>query len=95
VSDANRLINTALQRGVGLARTKKPFKRFPRRLRAEHRAKAAVLLRADSGKKVRLRAQSPEKVLRLLLRDFAAPAQNFRFRAGGFGFFDVPGAVVE
>ena len=45
--------------------------------------------------KVRLRTNHPEKVLRLFLRHFAAPAQNFRFRAGGFGFFDVPGAVVE
>ena len=89
MSDADRLINTALQRGVpAVTRSTNRLNGFGG-LRAEHRAKAAVLLRARPGQKVRVRASPPETVLRLFLRHFAAPAQDFRFRAGGFGFFDV------
>ncbi len=31
----------------------------------------------------------------LFLGDFAAPGKNFCFGAGGFGFFDVAGAIVK
>ena len=31
----------------------------------------------------------------LFRRDFAAPGKNFCFGAGGFGFFDVAGAIVK
>ena len=31
----------------------------------------------------------------LVLGDFAAPGKNFCFGAGGFGFFDVAGAIVK
>ena len=31
----------------------------------------------------------------MLFGDFTAPAKNLRLRTGGFGFFDVAGAIVE
>jgi hypothetical protein len=36
-----------------------------------------------------------EGSLKLLAGDLPAPGQNFGFRAGGFGFLDVAGAIVK
>ena len=38
---------------------------------------------------------SLELLTPLFFRHFSAPAQDFRFGAGGFSFLDVAGAIVE
>ena len=61
----------------------------------QYRIKAGGVIESGADQEAPGIYQSPEMAFELLFCDLAAPAQDFGFRACGFCFLDIAGAVVK